>query len=553
MRIALLGISSKLRRNEKTENLGRRIRSWRTEPTVKLLMSSRTSDGRLSPFRVFVAAFVLIVGLSGSWALASPLMSVPDEPSHAVKAAAVVRGQLGGVAPKVQTGFVAVTVPKWMVEASKLTCYAFKPQVTPSCQKHPVSHSTTLVTGGTSAGAYNPVYYEIVGTPSLVLSGQPAVYAMRLVSAALSSLFLAAMFAALVASGRRRWTVIAASMSITPMVLYLNGAINPNSLEFAATASFFVSLVALIERGRTPRPNGWMLALATASAAILANTRGLSLLWMAIALILAIVLCGWKNLLAFLSHWTAWIAVAVIGIASAFALWWLLTQRAPEGPLYDGARTPFWGAVGVMLDRTFDYGKGMIGLFGWGDAPAPDFVVLVFAAAYLLLTIAAVILAKGRSRAAVIVASVLFVLTPVVLQASVAYQTGFIWQGRYSLALFALLLLAAGLALDHHRVAWSPVLASFGNWLIVLLALGHAYAFLWTLRRYTIGIAQSRGWTDMFTIATWNPPLGWVTLQLVFIVLLGTASALLWSSTRRPATLPAADDHGRIPASRTGH
>jgi hypothetical protein len=499
-----------------------------------------------------VAAFILILGLSGSWALASPLMSVPDEPSHAVKAAAVVRGQLNGVAPEVPTGFIAVTVPKWMAEASKLTCYAFKPTVTPSCQKHPVSHSTALVQAGTSAGAYNPLYYEIVGAPSLVLSGQPAVYTMRLVSAALSSLFLAGMFAALVASGRRRWTVIAALVSITPMVLYLGGAINPNGLEFATTASFFVSLVALIEPGRAGRPSGWMLVLATVSAAFLANTRGLSLLWMALAVVLAIVLCGWKNLIAIFSHWTVWISVAVIGLASAFALWWLVTQKAPAGPLYDGARTPFWSAAGVMLDRTFEYGRGMIGLFGWGDAPAPDFVILVFGAAYLLLIIAGVSLSRGRARATVVIASTSFILIPAALQASVAYQAGFIWQGRYSLSLFALLLLCAGLALDRHRVGWPPVVARFSRWAIVLIAIGQAYAFLWALRRYTIGIAQSRGWIDMFTIPTWSPPLGWGTLTIAVIVLLGAASVVLWDASRRTSFPHIAEENELIPVPQSG-
>lgn len=507
---------------------------------MRILGALTRPDGRISALRVFLTSFILIVGMSGSWAVASPLMSVPDEPSHAVKAAAVVRGQLGGTPPKVQTGFVKVEIPAWMAQASGLTCYAFNETITPSCQKKPVSHSTELVTGATSAGAYNPVYYELVGFPSLFISGNVAVYAMRFTSAILSSLFLAGMFAALTVFPRRRWTATAAALSITPMVLYLNGSINPNSLEFAATGSFFVSLVALIGAGRLGRPNGWMLALATISAAILGNTRGLSLLWMAVALVLAIVICGWKNLVALLAHWISWIAVTVIAVACGFALWWLLTQKAPAGPLYDGARTPFWGAVGVMSDRTLEYAKGMIGLFGWGDTPAPDSIILVFGAAFLILLVSALTLSRGRGRAATLVALAALFALPVIIQASVAYQTGFIWQGRYSLALFVLLTVTAGFALDRQGIGWPAPVAAFARWTVILIAASHAYAFLWALRRYTTGIAQSRPWFDMFSIPTWNPPLGWGTWMVFVLVILAVASAIAWkaASATLVATLP---------------
>ena len=45
-------------------------------------------------WRTFGVAFLAIFLPMLLWALASPLMSVPDEPSHAIRAAAVVRGEV---------------------------------------------------------------------------------------------------------------------------------------------------------------------------------------------------------------------------------------------------------------------------------------------------------------------------------------------------------------------------------------------------------------------------------------------------------------------------
>ena len=47
-----------------------------------------------SPLRVWIVAFLAFFSLTAAWALASPLTAVPDEPSHMIKAAATVRGQL---------------------------------------------------------------------------------------------------------------------------------------------------------------------------------------------------------------------------------------------------------------------------------------------------------------------------------------------------------------------------------------------------------------------------------------------------------------------------
>lgn len=499
-----------------------------------LLLSTWSKNGSVSPLRSFFAAFLIVLGLSASWAMASPLMSVPDEPSHFVKAAAVARGEFGGASAGNRNGATEVKVPTWVVEASRNTCYAFHAGTPANCSTSPITHSTTPAIGTTTAGAYNPVYYAIVGLPSLSLDGQLAVYAMRLVSAALSSLFIALMIACLVRLPRHRWTVAAAAVSVTPMVLYLCGSINPNSLEYATTGSFFASFILLLNTRSVGIERTLTLVVAVVSAALLANTRGLSLVWLFAAVLIAMLVSGWSEFTRLFARPSTWIALAAIAASSFFAAWWVLTQKSLQTPPYEGAGMDFWSASVVMLDRTFSYGLGLIGLFGWGDTPAPTVVYLAFGTALTVLTVAGLALSRGRARLGVIVSLGAFLGLPVVLQASIAHADGFIWQGRYALALLVIFTIATGIAIDSSAVSMrsAPLATSIQRWAVVLLAFSQVTAFMWTLRRYVIGIDVARGWTQMFTAASWNPPLGWPLWALSFAALTAAGAAIVWSTTR---------------------
>ena len=147
-------------------------------------------------------------------------------------------------------------------------------------------------TTGTSAGNYNPLYYLAVGLPSRVLSGEPAIYAMRIVSGLLCSLFLAATLFATTQFANRRWPVVAAGVAVTPMVLYLAGAINPNALEIVTTSAVFVNLCLVLENVRDLSRFRFNIVVVGVSAAVLANTRALSLLWLALAVLPP---CSWSR------------------------------------------------------------------------------------------------------------------------------------------------------------------------------------------------------------------------------------------------------------------
>ena len=76
----------------------------------RLTVPEERPDGTTTSWLVYAAGLVV---LSVLWAVASPLFSVPDEPAHYVKAAAVARGQLSGRTVQTDLGvdLLAVDVP----------------------------------------------------------------------------------------------------------------------------------------------------------------------------------------------------------------------------------------------------------------------------------------------------------------------------------------------------------------------------------------------------------------------------------------------------------
>lgn len=492
---------------------------------------SASAPYRQRPWFVFVLSFVGLFALSATWVFASPLMSVPDEPSHAIKAAAVVRGELGGVIREGER-FPEVIVPEWVALSHELPCFAFQPDVAPSCVNVNFADTDEPTPVVTSAGAYNPVYYAVVGLPSLVFEGTRGFYIMRLVSAALACLLLASMFQSLSRLSLRRWTITAAVVAITPMVLYLNAGINPNSLEIAATGAVFASLTVLLERAGQGRQSLTATAWFTVSAALLANARGLSLVFLLLAVVAALLLYPLHRFWILLKQPLTWIGAGVIAAATGFALWWIATTGSLTTTAFGGVGTSFNQGIQVMVDRTFEYASALVGIFGWLDTPAPGFAVWVFGTMVGVLLIGAIAIGRGRYRlVAVLTLLALFVLPPI-FQAAIVTESGYIWQGRYNLPLFVLALLASGMALDAALGRrWNALAQRALVTTVIIAGAAHLATLIWVLRRYVTGIRADQFWLDMLRNPQWQPPYGWITWGAIFTVALVAAGYVLLRPT----------------------
>ena len=173
------------------------------------------------PRKVFSVAFVLIFLNMSAWSLATPLFASPDEPTQIVRGVALVRGQIIGTpSPGSLGAYTLVTVPAFYAEGNHVPCFAFKIRVPASCVR-PLAVNTRSVVTTTYVGHYPPLYYAMVGIPSLLMVSTTSIYLMRLVSAALSALLVALALMSVIAWSRRPLLLLGLLLAVTPMTLFL--------------------------------------------------------------------------------------------------------------------------------------------------------------------------------------------------------------------------------------------------------------------------------------------------------------------------------------------
>ncbi|WP_426623245.1 DUF2142 domain-containing protein [Leifsonia sp. McL0607] len=509
-------------------------------------MSRFLSSVGARPWLTGLLAFIGLAVASGAWAISTPLGASPDEPSHIIKAASVVRGQFIGD-PTDQPATTRVTVPGNLADARKWPCYAFQ-------QNRPASCQGTFATGPdqtaeTSAGLYNPVYYTLVGWPSLLTdNAKAAVFGMRTVSAILCSAFLALGFVALRRLGIPFFAGIVTFAVATPMVLFLNASVNPNGLEIASGIALLSVLLALV-RGTGSEGRGLLLTLTVISAAILANMRGLSPLWVGIIGVIALVGARPGRLPELLRRPSTWVALAGIVVTTGFALAWILaTNTLNAMGTYPGAGTTPWyyAFVTMVLNRSID--PGFVGVFGWLDTFPPGYVVAVWGAIAGGVVLVALVLARGRLLAAFVVSAAALVLVPAVTQAGSVMHSGYIWQGRYALVAYACVVIVGGLVLAEKfdgAVLASGFLRRSVWTVAVVVASAQLLALAFTIKRYSLGADVE--WITFLRHPGWLPPGGaliWLIALVVglAVVGLGWRAATLAGRARDAATVEGQSD-----------
>ncbi|WP_166786488.1 DUF2142 domain-containing protein [Cryobacterium sp. TMT2-15-1] len=492
------------------------------------MKTSPAPSARSLGIRFFAIAFVLFLAPMAIWSLASPLMSVPDEPSHVIRAASVVRGDIAGHPRPEITWQIEATVPNYIAHAHELTCFAFDPTKSAGCQGPVVGNPDSLVVTGTTAGSNSPVYYAIIGLPTLIFSGSQALYAMRLTNAIVCAFLAAGLITSLMQLPRARWTILSTSVAVTPMVLFLGGSANPNGIEVFAAATLFSTLVATLSTHSPARVMWGRGTLIVASVLLLTGTRSIALLWVLLAFCSALFFARRSVAAELLRTPVAWVTLTVSALVCAGELiWFTRPSVGTPSPVFEGAGTPFRKAFAQMLDQTLDFGQGWIGLFGWVDRPAPMLTFAIWITAMGALLLVTLALSRGPALYAVLFLTAAIVAVPAISQAAIAAEVGFIWQGRYTLALVVCLVLACGVALD--RAVPFPLTRVSRNLTVtalITIAVGHVVCFIWVLRRYVVGTGSS--WPSMINAPQWQPPGGWVPLTVAFSLAVGIAMWAIW-------------------------
>lgn len=490
-------------------------------------MSRSAKTVKPGRWKIFAVAWVALSLLAAAWAIASPISSGPDEPAHIVKAASVVRGELVG--PQGTYGN-EVKVPNYVSWTNAQTCFVFEPAVPADCAPAVEGDPAKTVLGTTTAGYNNPVYYALVGWPSLIFSDSIGIYAMRIVSGILSSAMLALAF--MLVSTWRRPTIPAIGLvaAITPMVLYVNGLVNPSAFEISGTIAAFVAMLTIVTQPdeRLLRERAVILV---AVSVLVANTRTISPLWIAIAVILPLLLLKGRDLAALLRRRVVLISAAIVALGAAFSVAWTpISTRlasdaaagAPATPVIttvfpDVGQSPFFGFV-KMITLTFTNGADMIGNFGWMDTPVPATTIVIWTMLIGAILLTGFVVLRGRPALVGVILLLLALVLPALIQAAFITTGGFIWQGRYGLPIFAMLIFGVaalvGTSVENSRFS-AAALGRLVFAVIVGFIAGQGYGFLKAMRRNVIGSDTS--WKQLITDPQWIPP-GGVALSLALFV-----------------------------------
>ncbi|NLV55504.1 MAG: DUF2142 domain-containing protein [Acidimicrobiales bacterium] len=422
--------------------------------------SSTGSGGRRTSWpATFLLAFVVL----GTWALASAPYGVADEPAHVVKAAAVARGDLS-TAVQWRTALGArvpatvVSVPRGYV-ADLGPCDASGAPIT--CQPRPGRSSGSRVHTVTYVGTYPPVFYLIVGLPSVVLPPDPGLVAMRLVAAAAAAALVTAAWTSLTRSGGGPLALVGLLAAWPPAAMSLAGSVNPSGLELAAAIAAWAAAFEVFGgdvggptddgADASPVSTAAVVRLVTASS-LLAWTRPLGPAFALFILGVVAFGAGRRRMLEVLRQPRVRTGLAVTAALLGAAVVYVLAVGAPSALIQDsGPFDPPLQRVRGSLAQTGALWHEAVARTGWrGTSPAraPAW------SATLWLGLAAGIVTTGfvRSSARWRVALLGILAAGFFLPVTGALRSpGVTWQGRYALPLLVGLPLLGGLMSDRRR------------------------------------------------------------------------------------------------------
>jgi hypothetical protein len=453
----------------------------------------------------------MAVGLCiGAWSLSTPLGAAPDEPEHLIQAAALVRGQFDGPRVPVHYGQLlmgnmgTVRVPAWVTDIADPEGLSLDSPICPttsSCHLGPPldSSSTHLITSATQFSNYPPLYYLIVGGPTLIATGTGALYGVRILGVLLDSLLIA-LGLYLLARYHRRSVLIGALLALTPSVLFFGSVVNSSGMEIAAGFAAWCAGLCIVAAEEVTRS---LVLLTSLSFVALVLCRPTS--WVDALVILGVlgVLGGWKRCRDLVSTLRTLWATLIVAIAVAGCF--LLIVGTPS-LLGIKQRTPLSlvGSTWLTLRLMGGQLRQTIGVFGWLDLDAPAWVIALWIVAIVVLVAYALAVSRRARRALPLVAAAIF-FYPFLFETPQMNTVGPYWQGRYWLPLAVGLPLVAAAVLPPLRRSWLVVLGT-------LLAVAQLGAFVSTLDTYN-GHPVKPG-----SVALWSPPGGAPLTIALFVV-----------------------------------
>ncbi len=509
-----------------------------------------------------LALGVLIATVIGCYVLATPRSGGPDEPSHMVASAALVRGDRTGLPDTNDPSLALFEVPA-MVGEPNPGCWALEENIPAGCAGLE-DDSTENVIAPTTSANYPPWTYVLPGLVSFIPSAGLYTFAARFAMAAIPVLLIAAALRRIRRSGRL--ATAAVLVGLTPIAWFSMSIVNPSAVAIAGGAALWVALLC----PRTERAD-WLLC---AGWIALTVARRDGPLW-AFLIVAAVALVSQTRPSDFVRHQpiSARLLVAagsvvapLTAISTGLIDLNLALACAPFGliavevafRLHEKAqstRAKLAGAVGVafavvaiivagiwaspggfdqsvwlnVVSSTGEHLRQLVGVLSWIDAPVPTVGMSAFwIAVGVLASVAA--LTQRRSVIGATCALLVLILVSWILEIGQGSSYGSYWQGRYSMPLFVgLPLLMVGRRPDA-RVAPNDLrIESLATPIAGLAWIVMNVGFVGALHRWGVGVAGS--WAPQ-RWDTWGAPLHPILLALVHAV--ASAGLIVLALRRSP-------------------
>ncbi|WP_148045012.1 DUF2142 domain-containing protein [Nocardioides marmorisolisilvae] len=485
--------------------------------------------------RLVLAATGMLV-LQLAWILAIPAFGGIDEFDHAYRAASVARGEWAPRPVDATRGTGAwVHVPASFVDAARPECQLLKYTTDADCVGTRTGDTVRIATG---AGRYHPLFYAIIGYPSLPFHGEAALYAMRAANAVLcSALFLLGLLA-MRRWARSAWAYAGAIAACTPVVLYSTAIASPNGSEMLAAFAFWSSLIGLVTAAPAAiarRVDGSLLAIATTSGVLLATIRSLGPLFCVLIAVTVLITCPAPvaRVRELIRTRSVQVASTILVLAAIGSVVWIETMKA----LVVGTEPTRAVTLGDKLSTTAGFLPlwlfQSIAAFPFRDQPSPALVYVLVLAIGVTVVVQALRTGGHRNRIAMITAVLLSGGVPFVISLGTIDQHAGAWQGRYGLPYSLGLLLLAGQALDSrprgpHRL---------------LIAGAATFTAIATYVALSRVLDIERGVSPSYASGAWNAPSAILVLSLALV-----GAGLMWSVAADLGADSAEDRQNPLPA-----
>lgn len=481
----------------------------------------------------------LAAAISGVWSVGTPFWSAPDGVAHGLYAYSLAHGHLWPQRTTVEVGTGAggavTPVPEGLFQSARsVGCMAFHPEISASCITAPTEDPTT-VDFVNPAGRYLPLYYFAAGLPSLLVDQAHAPWAMRVIPILLSALLISWAVTGALTFKRPSVAVAGVVASVSPMVLYLSGVLNPNSAEICGMIALCSCSLAFVNEPDS-RIGQIMLRRAMIAAFIVATTRLLSPVWIVVWFLAFAALSNkgiWMALFKRINF--KWVLFAFSGcVLSVVWLQFSDISHFQNEPKFDYSWGLRYSLSQQWIDRTTIHQE--VGTFGWLDTLLPQGSVNLYFFAAVLMIAASLVFLRFREAAVVIGLALAQYFLPIILQAMQWNTNGAVWQGRYSLPLTILVpitaLALASRSTDHvgrvkRNLTWFMPLG------VTILIFVQVESYFVQLRRNTGGFPGGS-----IQNGPWQPQLP----PLVLIALLICCAASIVALVARLAWIDAAGD-----------